>query len=111
MLLISGLPLDITESKLDELFSPYKITLLEQIDRSQSTAIAKVKFDGDDDEIRKAQKKIQEQNCEIKVVPHPEVQHSDGTVYNAYKQTERLDPESEKTSNSPTPTPTPRAKA
>ncbi len=80
MLRVSGLPVDITKSELDKLFSPYgKITLLTEIKRDKSAAIAEVKLDGD---VYAAANQLNGKpfrgQCHLTVEAHPKVDGPDG---------------------------------
>ncbi len=74
MLRVSGLPVDVTKSELDELFSPYgKITLLKEIERDKSTAIAKVKLDDNvDAAANELNGKPFRGQCHLTVEAHPD---------------------------------------
>lgn len=75
MLRVSGLPVDITKSELDKLFSPYgTITLLGPIRTEKSAAIAEVKLHGN---VSAAAKELDGKpfrgQCHLTIEAHPEV--------------------------------------
>jgi RNA recognition motif-containing protein len=85
MIKISGLPAGVTESDLDELFSPYGKITVREITTEENKSIALVELDGNiGAAVDKLDGKPFRGQCILTVEAHPPFQYPDGTVGQSY---------------------------